>query len=159
MRAQDRRSATRMNQYDPAEAKARLATHAARAGLKHSHARDVVVDAFLASGGHVSVDELTAIVHRDAPAIGHSTVYRALKLLVDCGVAAVREFGDGRSRFERVLEGAHHDHLICTDCGAIVEFEEPSIETLQREVARRYGFEVIHHKMELYGRCATCQRH
>ena len=159
MTAQKHRSTAKIPQDASADAKARIAAYLARARLKHSRARDVVVDAFLAQSGHVSIDELTAIVRRTAPAIGYSTVYRALKLLVACDVAAEREFGDGRSRYERVLEGAHHDHLICTDCGEIVEFEEPGIEALQRELARRYGFEVVRHKMELYGRCAACRRH
>jgi Fur family transcriptional regulator, ferric uptake regulator len=158
MKAHHHRSTTK-GSHDVAAAKVRLAAHAARTGLKHSRARDVVVDAFLATEGHVSVDELTAKVRGEAPAIGYSTVYRALKLLVECGVAAVREFGDGRSRFERVVDGTHHDHLICTECGEIAEFEEPSIEELQREVARRYGFEVVSHRMELYGKCPGCRRH
>lgn len=140
----------------PAEAKARLATHLMRAGLKHSRARDAVVDAFLATPGHVSVEELTAIVRRRGPAVGYTTVYRAMKLLVDCGLAAAHEFGDGQTRYEGALERAHHDHLICTACGAVFEFEDQGIERLQEGVARRQGFEVASHRMELYGRCADC---
>ncbi len=137
-------------------AKARLAGHAARAGLKRSRARDAVVDAFLATPGHVSVEELTAIVRRRRPEVGYTTVYRALKLLSECGLAAARQFGDGKARFERVLEEAHHDHLICTSCGAIHEFEDPHIEELQEAVAQRHGFQITSHKMELYGTCIRC---
>lgn len=138
------------------EAKARLAAHLVRTGAKHSRARDAVVDAFLATKGHASVEELTAIVRRRTPGVGYTTVYRALKILVECGLAAARQFGDGHARYERVLEGTHHDHLICTECGVIVEFEDPGIEKMQEGVAQRHGFEVTDHKMELYGRCARC---
>ena len=139
-----------------AEAKARLAAHLARPGLKHSTVRNAVVDAFLATPGHVSVEELTAIVRQRGPAVGYTTVYRTMKLLAECGVAASHHFGDGQTRYERALEKVHHDHLICTDCGAILEFEDRAIEELQEAVARRHGFEVASHKTELYGRCAAC---
>jgi len=143
---------------DAAEAKARLAAHLARAGLNHSRTRDAVVEAFLATTGHVSIEELTAVVRGRGPAVGYSTVYRTMKLLAECGLASPHDFGGGLTRYERTLERAHHDHLICTACGAIFEFEEEGIEALQREVAHRYGFEVLRHKMELYGRCASCRR-
>jgi Fur family ferric uptake transcriptional regulator len=138
-----------------AEAKSRLAAHLERSGLNHSRVRDAVVDAFLAAPGHVSVEELTAIVRRRGPAVGYSTVYRTMKP-AECGVAAPHDFGDGQTRYERALEKVHHDHLICTECGAILEFEDHAIEELQEAVARRHGFEVTSHKTELYGRCAVC---
>lgn len=137
-------------------ARTRVAEHVARAGLNHSRAREAVIDTFLATSGHVSAEELTALVRERAPGIGQTTVYRALKLLVDCGVAAAREFGEAQTRYERVVEGAHHDHLVCLGCGDITEFEDPEIEALQDAVARRHGFEVTHHRMELYGRCRAC---
>lgn len=156
MTAKSQRQSPKPPHDASAEAKARLSAHLARTRCKHSRARDAIVDAFLATSGHVSIEELTRIVRRRAPGVGHTTVYRALKLLAACGLAAAREFGDGHARYERVLEGTHHDHLICTECGAIVEFEEPEIEELQEDVARRYGFQIARHKMELYGRCARC---
>jgi Fur family ferric uptake transcriptional regulator len=145
--------------HDAVEAKTRLAAHLARAGLNHSRTRDAVVEAFLTTSGHVSVEELTAIVRNRTPAVGHSTVYRTMKLLAECGLAAPQDFGDGLTRYERTLERAHHDHLICTACGAILEFEDRGIEELQEAVAKRYGFEIARHKMELYGRCTACVAH
>lgn len=139
-----------------AQARARIAAHVARAGLNRSRTREAVIDTFLATPGHVSAEELTGLVRERAPGVGQTTVYRALKLLVDCGVAATRQFGEGQTRYERVIEGAHHDHLICLECGAIVEFEDAEIEALQEAVARRHGFVVSHHRMELYGRCRAC---
>lgn len=151
-------SSLRSNSALHTQAKARLASHIARAGLKHSRPRDSVVDAFLSSRSHISAEELTAMVRGSAPRIGSTTVYRALKLLVDSGVAAIHRFGDGQARYERVLDETHHDHLICKECGTIVEFENLEIEELQVEVARRLGFEVTGHRLEIVGRCSTCAR-
>jgi Fur family ferric uptake transcriptional regulator len=139
-------------------AAAAVRDHVARNGLRRSATRDLVVATFLASADHASVEELTARVRARDPAVGQATVYRTLRLLQECGVAAARRFGDGATRFEPVLARPHHDHLICTACGDIVEFENPEIEALQLEVARRHGFTTEAHRMELYGRCARCRR-
>jgi Fur family ferric uptake transcriptional regulator len=87
-----------------------------------------------------------------------ATVYRTMKLLADCGLAIPRQFGGGQTRYEPAAGRAHHDHLICTACGEIVEFANERIESLQALIARRHGFEVESHKLELYGRCARCRR-
>jgi Fur family ferric uptake transcriptional regulator len=81
-----------------------------------------------------------------------------MKLLTECGLAVERHFRDGEARYESQAEGGHHDHLICEQCGRIVEFEEDRIEALQAEVAARLGFRITGHKMELYGLCAECAR-
>jgi Fur family ferric uptake transcriptional regulator len=80
-----------------------------------------------------------------------------LKLLTECGVAFERKFGDGLTRYELADEASHHDHLICTSCAKIIEFEEPQIEELQEKIASRYGFELLSHKHEMYGICAECR--
>jgi Fur family ferric uptake transcriptional regulator len=128
-------------------------------GLKHSRQRDRIAETFLSMGGHVSVDELVARVRRVDPRISVATVYRTMKLLADCGVAVPRQFGgDGQTRYEAAAGRPHHDHLICTSCGEIVEFANERIESLQELVAKRHGFEVESHRLELYGRCARCRR-
>jgi Fur family ferric uptake transcriptional regulator len=132
--------------------------HIARRGLRRSSRRDLVVETFLASGDHSTVEELTARVRARDAGVGQATVYRTLKLLQECGVAAARRFDDGLTRYEPVAARSHHDHLICTRCGVIVEFENPEIEHLQLEVARRHRFRTESHRMELYGRCAGCRR-
>jgi Fur family ferric uptake transcriptional regulator len=138
---------------------AALGEYIARHGLKHSRQRDRIAETFLQMGGHVSVDELVARVRRVDPHISVATVYRTMKLLADCGVAVPRQFGgDGQTRYEAATGRAHHDHLICTSCGEIVEFANERIESLQEIVAKRHGFEVQSHRLELYGRCARCRR-
>jgi Fur family ferric uptake transcriptional regulator len=126
-------------------------------GLKHSRQRDEIAAAFLAMGGHVSVEELVGRVRHEDPRISVATVYRTMKLLAECGLAVPRQFGGGQTRYEAAAGRAHHDHLICTSCGDIVEFANEKIESLQSLVARRHGFEVESHKLELYGRCARCR--
>ena len=134
-----------------------LGAHLAERGLHRSRVRDAVVAAFLAAPGHVSVDELTGQVREREAGIGHATVYRTLRLLAECGLAEAHNFGDGVTRYEAVRGKGHHDHLVCTGCGAIVEFENPEIEALQQEVARSHGFATETHKLELYGRCQGCR--
>jgi Fur family ferric uptake transcriptional regulator len=136
-----------------------LQAYMAEHGLKSSRQRDVIVEVFLDSG-HIAVDELLAKVRRVDARISQATVYRAVKLLVDCGLAVARHFGDGQTRYELSETGRrHHDHLICTECGAIVEFVDESIERLQDEAARQHGYRITRHRLELYGVCPSCQSH
>ena len=122
-------------------------------GLKSTQQRDVIVDLFLRSSGHISIDDLLSKVRRRSPKVGYATVYRTMKLLTDAGIAAARQFGDGQTRFE-VSSGEHHDHLICNQCGLILEFENDAIERLQEEMAETLGgFKLVRHKLELYGLC------
>jgi Fur family ferric uptake transcriptional regulator len=125
-------------------------------GLKTTRQRELIVRVFAGIEDHVGVEELLQRVKRQDPAIGYATVYRTLKLLVQGGLAAVRNFGDGFARFEpRGHE--HHDHMICEKCGAIVEFHNEEIERLQEQVAREHGFVLRRHRHELYGLCESCQ--
>lgn len=126
-------------------------------GLKRSTVRDAVIDAFFQSRGHVSVEELTERARAASPNVSQATVYRTMRLLVDNGFAAERDFGESRARFEPANR-EHHDHLICTSCGVVREFEQPVIEDLQARVARELGFVIESHKLELYGRCAKCRK-
>ena len=80
------------------------------------------------------------------------------RLRVRSGLASARHFEGGQTRYEAALDRHHHDHLICTSCGNIAEFENERIEELQDRVAGEHGFTVTHHKLELYGLCAACQQ-
>ncbi len=137
---------------------ATLCAYIARKGLKRSRQRDRIAETFLAMSGHVSVEEVVARAREDDPRVSVATVYRTMKLLADCGLAIPRQFGGGHTRYEAAPGRRHHDHLICTVCGGIFEFANERIESLQKIVARRHGFEVESHKLELYGRCARCRR-
>jgi Fur family ferric uptake transcriptional regulator len=133
-----------------------LEAYMARQGLRSTEQRRLIVDTFFDSPEHVTLDGLLERVRAIDSRIGYATVYRTMKMLSDGGVAHEQKFGDGLTRYELADGDLHHDHLICIECGQIQEFEEPQIEQLQDRVATRYGFEVHHHKHELYGRCRSC---
>ena len=125
-------------------------------GLKATRQRDEIVRALRKAGTHLTVDELYRRVRRVNPRIGYATVYRTLRLLAESGWASARRFGERTARFESCAEGEHHDHLICRGCGKIQEFENDQLEALQERIARREGFRVLDHKLELYGYCRSC---
>ena len=127
-------------------------------GLKATRQREEIFRIFLTSSGHRNLSEIYARVTKVNPKIGFTTVYRTMRLLTRLGLAAQRKFADGETRYEPVSRGEHHDHLICLNCGKIIEFEDENLEALQEGVAQHYRFEISHHRMELYGRCADCSR-
>lgn len=138
---------------------AQLAGEMEERGLRSTTQRKVVCDLFFRSNGHHSVDDLLMLVKKKDKKIGYATVYRTLKLLVECGLANERRFSDAVTRYEVTdADDEHHDHLICVDCNEIVEFEDPEIERLQEVLAARHGFKLLRHKHELYGRCQKCRR-
>lgn len=125
-------------------------------GLKSTAQRDFIADTFFRTNTHISLDELLKKVKRKTPNIGYATVYRTMKLLTECGLAIARQFGDGQTRYENLPEDGHHDHIICMKCSKIAEFHNHKIEQLQLEAAKKLGFTVVNHKLELYGYCREC---
>jgi len=99
---------------------------------------------------HPDAEELHARASRLDPRISIATVYRTVKLLEEAGLLEKRDFGDGRARFED-SQRAHHDHLIDMDTGRVIEFCDPEIEALQERIARRLGYRLLGHRLELYG--------
>jgi Fur family ferric uptake transcriptional regulator len=137
---------------DTGELKERWRSYIQDRRLNTTSQREAIVEQFLRTRDHVSIDELLGKVRKRHPKVGYATVYRTLKLLVDSGLAVERQFGDGQARYEVV--GDHHDHLICVKCGLILEFEDDEIERLQERIAARMGgFTVLRHRHELYGLC------
>ena len=137
---------------DTGELKERWRTYVEDKRLNVTAQREAIVEMFLRTRDHISIDELLIKVRKRQPRVGYATVYRTLKLLVDSGLAVERQFGDGQARYEVV--GDHHDHLICIKCGLILEFEDDEIERLQERIAARLGgFTVLRHRHELYGTC------
>lgn len=135
-----------------------LERYMAENGLKSTRQRSLIIDTFFDLHGHLSVEEVWAHVRRNDPRVSVATVYRTMKLLGESGLAHAQNFGDGQTRYEAAVGREHHDHLICTRCQTIIEFENDQIERLQDAVARRHGFRVASHKMELYGICRACQK-
>ncbi len=124
--------------------------------LRFTRQRQEIFRVFVGMARHITADELHREVLKKERRVGLSTIYRTLGLFCRFGLAEARQFGDGHTRYDPVYDKHHHDHLICTQCGEITEFENQHIERLQEQVARRHRFVIREHKLELYGLCADC---
>lgn len=119
-------------------------------GLRMTGQRRLIAQVLAASKDHPDVEELYARASRVDPRISLATVYRTVKLFDEAGILDRVDFGDGRARYEDA-ERAHHDHLIDMTTGKVIEFVDPEIEALQEKIARRLGYRLKGHKLELYG--------
>jgi|SRR5687767_13774994 Fur family ferric uptake transcriptional regulator len=132
--------------------------HIQKAGLRRTAQRELILDMFLRTEEHLTSEDLYWLVHREDPTVGHTTVYRTLKLLTEAGLAREVRFGDNKTYYEHHFNHEHHDHMICTECGSVIEFFSPGIEKLQDEVADKFGFRLSHHSLRMWGMCAECQK-
>lgn len=117
-----------------------------------------IMDAFLQTEHHVTCQDMVRLLEERGTPYPPEFVQDTLRLFYRLGFARKNRFDNGHVRYEHMHLGEHHDHLICTGCGSIVEFEDAQMEALQRQVADRYGFEPLHHRMELYGICPQCRK-
>lgn len=139
---------------DPDEARVaqeRFSSYLQRHGLKQTRQRDAIVEAFLGSSGHITSEQLYETVREKHPDVGAATVYRTLRLLCEAGLANAHQFGESVTLYE--VKGRHHDHLICNECGAIIEFRNELVESEQLKIAEQRGFRLTHHQHILFGDC------
>ena len=122
----------------------------AERGLRITEQRRVIARVLSESEDHPDVELLHKRAAAIDPKISIATVYRTVRLFEDAGILDRHDFGDGRSRYEATPE-AHHDHLIDVETGRVVEFVDPELEALQRQIAEKLGFRLVDHRMELYG--------
>jgi len=119
-------------------------------GMKMTEQRRVIARVLSDSADHPDVEEVYRRSTDIDPNISIATVYRTVRLFEEASILERHDFGDGRARYEEAA-GDHHDHLIDMQSGAVIEFTSSEIEALQREIARRYGFRLVGHRLELYG--------
>ena len=119
-------------------------------GVKLTDQRKIIAKVMSQSKDHPDVDELYKRVSKIDPKISIATVYRTVKLLEEEGIVAKHDFKGKKARYEELSE-SHHDHLIDVKTGEIVEFVDEEIEVLQKKVAEKLGYNLIDHKLELYG--------
>ena len=119
-------------------------------GVKLTDQRKIIAQVMSDSSDHPDVDELYKRVSKIDSKISIATVYRTVKLFEEVGILAKHDFKGGKARYEELSEG-HHDHLIDIKTGEIIEFIEEDIEKLQKKVAEKYGYDLVDHKLELYG--------
>ena len=107
---------------------------------------------------HFTAEELVKDVRQMDASVARGTVYRTLALLMEAGVVEKHDFRYGPPNYEVTFAKAHHDHLMCVQCGEIIEFQEPRVEQLQDEVVQRYGYQLLTHTHKLYGVCKPCRQ-
>ena len=125
-------------------------------GQRVTAERLALFDEVFAQHGHIDAEQLLAALLEAGVAISRATVYRNLDLLVDCGLARKQRLGHRRFLYEHVHPGQHHDHLVCTGCGRVVEFVSPGIAALQTEICRAHGFLPNRHSLQINGLCNRC---
>ncbi len=125
--------------------------------LKVTDQRLLILDVLHKGREHVTAQEVFENVLKVDSSVGFATVYRFLRSLTGVGYTTEVRMGGLPARYE-VTPKEHHDHLSCTICGKIVEFENPDIELLQEKVAEAFGFKLTGHLLELYGECSNCNK-
>jgi Fur family ferric uptake transcriptional regulator len=116
------------------------------------------MEIFLRTEEHLTSEDLYWLVQKEDPTVGNTTVYRTLKLLTEAGLAREVRFGDNKTYYEHHYNHQHHDHMICTQCGLVLEFYSAELEALQDQIADNFGFGTTHHSLRLWGVCKECQR-
>ncbi|SLJ86714.1 MULTISPECIES: Fur family transcriptional regulator [Novosphingobium] len=119
-------------------------------GLRITDQRRVIAKVLSESTDHPDVEKLHDRATAIDPGISIATVYRTVRLFEEAGILDRHDFGDGRARYEAAPE-AHHDHMIDVETGAVIEFVDPELEALQRQIAEKLGFRLVDHRMELFG--------
>ena len=122
-------------------------------GQRRTPERVAVLDALYATNDHVDADTLYGRLRDDGASVSRATVYNTLDLLIECDLAVRHQFGQQQAKYERAYAYWQHDHLICEDCGEILEFCDPRLQEIQETVAEIYGFEVARHALTVYGHC------
>ncbi len=143
---------------DYARERTRFVDYLDHKGLKLTRQRELLLEEIFKDDGHFEAEELVErMKHRDAR-VSRATVYRTLELLQECLLVEKVNFGTSRSFYEHVQLGQHHDHMICTRCGTVIEFFDDRLEALQDEICRKHGLELTHHSMRLFGVCKQCRQ-
>lgn len=121
--------------------------------------RFVILDSVMQTDGHFDADELFSQMKTGGQKVSRATVYNTLDLLQDCGLISKYRFGENHSRYEKAFGRPHHHHLICLECGDIIEFVNEKIEKVEREVCSSNGFKAQTTTLQIFGTCTRCQKH
>ena len=128
-----------------------------RRRLRVTNQRKRILETFLHTEGHLSAGQLYDLLRKRGIGVGYTTVYRTLGLLVDSGIARRIDLGEREALFEHKLSHTHHDHLVCVRCGKSIEFLDPTIERMQKRIAKEKRFLPQRHSLVIYGLCERCR--
>jgi len=126
-------------------------------GLKKTYQKDLILDTFLGTEGHLSVHDMYALVKKKDRKVGVVTVFRTMKSLTACGIAKEIVLEDGLMRFEHSYHHPAHHHIVCLQCHRAIEYVCPALEKIQDDVIQRYHFQPLHHTFQTYGICEDCR--
>ncbi|MCL5020993.1 MAG: transcriptional repressor [Bacteroidetes bacterium] len=138
-------------------AKARFENYLKQENYRITPERFEVLDAVMSATGHFDADELFLNLKRNGSKVSRATVYNTLEILEECELVFKTRLKDHGSRYEKAFGRAHHDHLVCIQCGKIVEFVDDSIERSQELVAKKFKFKLISHSHQIFGLCPDCK--
>ena len=127
-------------------------------GLPVTPQRLAIADVLLGSDRHLSAEEIAGELALRGTAVGTATVYRTIDVLLESGLVIERDFGEGFRRFEPSRDAPHHEHLLCSACGAVEEFRDERLERITTEAAESRGFVRHRHRLVIHGLCRACQR-
>ena len=125
-------------------------------GLRYTHQRQAIWDELSASDEHRDAEEIYLALYNSGLKVSRATVYRTIDVLVKNNLVRKLDLGDGRARYENKMDTAHHDHLICVQCGKIEEFMDNVIENRQEEIVENFGYKLIRHIHQLFVICDEC---
>ncbi|MEE9126494.1 MAG: Fur family transcriptional regulator [Planctomycetota bacterium] len=128
------------------------------AGYRWTSQRRLIARVALSNHSHFSAEELLEMCRQEDEAVSRATVYRALSMMEKAGFVEGLDTGDGGRKFEHVLGHKHHDHMVCTECGLIIEFVDQELEHRQDVAAKRHSFTITSHSLKLFGLCKDCKR-
>ena len=127
-------------------------------GMLRSKQREKILDIFLKTEKHPTIDDLYNLVKKKDPKIGLATVYRTMEVIYDAGLARKVGFGDGIKHYEHKYKHQHHYHLVCLKCSKVIEVTSNRLEETQRQLAKKHDFTITRATMRLFGICKTCKR-
>ena len=126
--------------------------------LPVTHQREAIAEVVFSSAEHLSVEEIERRLRSGRDRIGKATIYRTLDLLVRSRLVVEHDFGEGFKRYEHGLtQEPVHEHLICLECGRVIEFQSWEVQEVKARITQRHGFRPTRHKLEIYGLCRPCQ--
>lgn len=143
---------------DNAAARETLAQYLTEKNLRPTRERFLLLEEVLRTSGHFDADQLYASLSAKGLKASRATVYNTLDLLVECGLISRYRFGENHSRYEKAFGRPRHDHLICLECGDIIEFVNEKLEKIQKEVCEDKKFRLQNSTLQIFGICSKCQK-
>jgi Fur family ferric uptake transcriptional regulator len=126
--------------------------------LPVTHQRLAIAEVLLRADRHLSAEEVEHAARANGALVGTATVYRTLDVLLESGLVVERDFGEGFKRFEPARDTPHHEHLVCSSCGRVVEFRDERLERMTTIHAEAHGYARQRHRLVIHGICGDCQR-